>query len=147
MAADIHVANRLGDFWHVTRNTVAASAAGLVMSMFLERGSEGAGWGIGAVAIQAQGVSWFPQIRRILGPMHVVAREAGYAMGVHETGDEIVSLHAVLVGRSVRKMCECRFSKLVILKLPIIAQLFRDIVADRPIVILPIDGTGQRTAL
>ena len=39
------------------------------------------------------------QLRRVFGPVHVVATEAGDAAIIHEALDEVVALHAVLMGR------------------------------------------------
>src|SRR5215472_2174992 len=68
-------------------------------------------------------------------------------MCVHQTGDKIVTLHSILMRRSIRKMCERRFTRFVVLEFPVIAQLLRNIITYWPVVIFPGDGILQRTAL
>ena len=58
------------------------------------------------MAIQAEFVGRFSQLRVIVGAMDVVAVEAGDPAAVHEALDEIIALHAVFVGGAVGKVRE-----------------------------------------
>src|SRR5258708_4185066 len=67
-----------------------------------------------AVTFEAQDAGRLQQVRVILRAVRVVTTEAGDAACVHETGDEIVALHAILVARSVGKMSEGSLAQLVL---------------------------------
>src|SRR5580693_9345086 len=76
-----------------------------------------------------------------------MATEAGDAACIHQTGREIVALHAVLVRRAICKMCEGGLAKLVILKLPEIVEVEAHLKPDRPIVIFSVDRIVEGLAL
>jgi hypothetical protein len=61
-------------------------------------------WAIGgcrAVALQTEDGRRLEKIRIVLRAVDVVATEAGHAMRVHQTGDEIVALHAVSASSAI----------------------------------------------
>ena len=59
-----------------------------------------------AVARETHLARRLAQLRRVGGAVDVVATEAGDAAIVHQALHEIVALHAVLMGGSVREMRE-----------------------------------------
>ncbi len=65
-----------------------------------------------AVAHQAYLVHWLAQHRVILAAMRVMATEAGHASGIHQALHEIISLHPVLVRRTIGKMREGKIAEL-----------------------------------
>jgi len=67
------------------------------------------------VAGQAKSVTSLTDNSRILRTVRIVATETGNAPRVHETLNEIVALHAVLMSSPVGEMCESCFAKLVVL--------------------------------
>ena len=71
--------------------------------------------GIGCWPVSAGGL--------VVGTVRIVASETRDAVRVHQAGDKIVSLHAVLVRRAIREMREGSFAELVIFQLPKIAQI------------------------
>ena len=61
--------------------------------------------------------------------------------------DEIVALHAVLVGGAVREMGERLFAQFVLFQFPEILQIQSDVEPDRPVVVFAVDRIGQRLPL
>src|SRR5690348_8250822 len=62
-------------------------------------------WAIGgcrAVALQTEDGGRLEKIGVVLGAVNVVTTEAGHAVRVHQTGNEIISLHAVSASSAVR---------------------------------------------
>ena len=113
VASDINVIDRRRDLRHMARNAFAASAVPRVVRvLFYARGVRSV-LRIGAMARQAKSVPPLTHNSRILRTVRIVATETGNAPRVHETLNEIVALHAVLVSGPVGEMCESCFSELV----------------------------------
>src|SRR6267143_1418485 len=79
--------------------------------------------------------------------MNIVAREAGDASAVHYALSEVIALHAILMGGAIGEMREGHLTEGVVFELPKIAEVESDAIADRPVVMLPFDGIGQRASL
>src|SRR3984893_4680845 len=79
--------------------------------------------------------------------MNIMASEASNPSAVHEALHEVIALHAILMSGAIGEMREGHFTEGVIFELPKIAEFESDAIADRPVVILPFDGTGQRASL
>ena len=75
--------------------------------------------------------------------MNVMATEAGDAARIHEAGNEVVALHAILVGSPVGEMGECCVAEFVLLQFPEIVQTLAHMEADRPVIRLSCGGSGQ----
>ena len=60
---------------------------------------------------------------------------------------EVIALHAILVSGAIGEMREGRFTEGVVFEPPKIAEVEADAIADRPVVILPFNGIGQRAFL
>src|SRR5271169_4195572 len=76
-----------------------------------------------------------------------MAIEACNSMAIHHTLREVIALHAILVRRAIREMRERGEAGRGFLELPEILQFEPHAVADWPVVVFPLDGTGQRAAL
>lgn len=63
------------------------------------------------------------QLRRVPGPVHVVAAEAGDAAIIHQALGEVVALHAVLMGRRVREVGERGLAEPLLLQSPEIGEV------------------------
>ena len=63
------------------------------------------------------------QLRRVPGPVHVMATETGDAAIIHQALDEVVALHAVLMGRRVGEVGEGGLAELVLLQSPEIGEV------------------------
>ena len=125
----------------------ASRRTGFMMRMLFERRRARPVPRAGAVAVQAKFIGRLAELRVVVRTVHIVAIETGDAAAVHHTLREIVSLHAVLVGRAVGKMRKAQFAQLVLLELPVILQLEPNVIADRPVVIIAFDRIGERAAL
>ena len=99
VGVDIHVRDRLLDLRHVAGDALAARAARLVMRVFGDGGGMRPILRVRPVTREAHLARRLAQLRRVFGPVHVVATEAGDAAIIHEALDEVVALHAVLMGR------------------------------------------------
>jgi len=64
--------------------------------------------------------------------MNIVAREAGDASAVHYALNEVIALHAILVGGAIGEMREGHLTEGVVFELPKIAEVESDAIADRP---------------
>ena len=62
------------------------------------------------MAIEADLVTRFAQLRVVFGAVNVVTTGAGNTAPVHEALDEVVALHAILVGRAVSIVSKCGFA-------------------------------------
>src|SRR5262249_5508785 len=118
VAADVHVGDGLFDARHVARDALAAGAPGLMVRVLFEGRSTRAVGRAGAMAFEADGVRRLDEVGRIGRAVDVVATEAGHAAGIHHAADEIVALHAVLVGGAVGEVGEAGFARLVLLETP-----------------------------
>lgn len=58
------------------------------------------------MTLQTEFVGGLPQLRVIVGAVHIVARCAGHAMAVHHALNEIVALHAVFMRCPIGEMQE-----------------------------------------
>ena len=120
MAANIYVRDSLLDARHVAGYTLAAARAGFVMSMLFESGGVRADRGAWPVTLETEEAGRFQQIGIIVGPVNVVAAKAFYSAGVHQAGDEIVALHAVLMGRAIGEVSKGRLARLMLLQSPVV---------------------------
>jgi hypothetical protein len=68
-----------------------------------------------AVARQAKSVTSLTNNSGIFRAVRIVATETGHASRVHETLNEVIALHPVLVGGPIGEMCERHFAELVFL--------------------------------
>ncbi len=101
----------------------------------------------GAVAVQTNFIERFAQLCVVIRAVDVMTIEAGNAAAVHHALHEIVALHAIFVGGAVREVGEGEFAEIVVFELPVIAEIEPDMIADRPIVVMALDGIGERAAL
>ena len=147
MTSNILVGDRLFDFRHMTGDALAARATRLVMGTRLNCRRVRPGLRIWAMAVEAQRIAGLAHHGDVVPAMRIVTTEAGDAAGIHQTVDEVVSLHAVLVPGPVREMGEGGLAELVLFELPVIRQPLADIEAHRPIVILSRDRILQWLAL
>ena len=89
---------------------------------------------------QTQLACGLDQVGIVARAMNIMAAEAGDAAPIHQALHEIVSLHSILMGCSVREMGEGSLSQFVLFQLPEIFQIHPLMKADRPVVVLPIKG-------
>jgi hypothetical protein len=157
VATDTLVGNRFRDLRHVTSGAFAARTSGFVVRMLLEGHRMGSDLGIGAVAIEAQGIAGLAHHGDVFAPMWVMATEAGdparayirlwtksspcMRFGFMQTEMS----HAR--GPCHPKMAERRFAELVVLKLPVIRKVVAYFEPHRPIVVLSADRIGERLTL
>src|ERR1700693_4169051 len=143
VAPHVDVGNGLLDLGHVASDALVALATRFVMGVFLN------GWRvwpirrIRAMTIQAQNVCRFPQQCIVLRTMSVVTSEAGNAVGIHGAGNEVVALHAILVGGSVGEMRERCFAEFVLFQFPEIVQTLAHLESDGPVISLSRGGSSQ----
>lgn len=147
MGTDIDVGKRLLDFRHVAAYALISGAARFVVGMGLNGGRAGTVGRVRAVALKAQDVGGLQEIRIVFRAVHVMAAEAAHAMGVHQTGNEIIALHPVLMGRAIREVGKRLLAEFMLFQLPEILKGFSGLEANRPIVILSGDGVLERLAL
>ena len=131
---------------HMARDALAALAVGGMLGMELERAAR-ARLQRRAVALQADGVPGQTQVRLVVGPVHVVAGGALHTLQVHLALHVVVALHAVLVRRSFGPMRERRRPQLVFFELPDVGQASAGLVADRPVVVAPLNRIRPRLSL
>ena len=147
VSANFDVSNGGLDLRHVAGDALASWSACLVMGVLLERCGAGAVERHGAVAIETEFVSRLSKLSVVIGAMNIMASEAGDPSAVHQALHEVIALHAILMSGAIGEMREGHFTEGVIFELPKIAEFESDAKADRPVVILPFDGIGQRTSL
>jgi hypothetical protein len=100
-----------------------------------------------AVAVQAELLRRFAELRIILGAVHVMARGAGDPVSVHDALYEVIALHPVLVGGPVGKMGKSCLTQRVVFQLPIFRKMEAGAVANGPVISLAFDLLGERPAL
>ena len=122
VGADLDIGNGRGDSGHMAGDATAASGTFLVMGVFFEGGGAGAVQRKRAVAIEAQLVGGFAELRVVIGTVYVMAAVAGDAAAVHQALDEVITLHAVLVSRAIRVVREACLPERVPFQLPEIPQ-------------------------
>src|SRR5215469_10198947 len=118
-----------------------------MMRMFFERGRVGAIRGCWSMTIQADPVCRLAELRIVLGAMYIVARCAGDPAPVHHTLGKVISLHTILMSRAVGEIIESGLSQRTVLELPVIGQFEPDVIADWPVVVLPLDRLRSRLSL
>lgn len=106
LGADVHIGNRLFDLRHVTGNTFVSGTGGRVMGVRFEGRRPRAIGRVWTVALKTENSSRLDEVRVVFRAMHIVTAKAAHAVGIHLAGNEIVSLHPILVGRAVTKMRE-----------------------------------------
>jgi hypothetical protein len=99
------------------------------------------------VAIQAEFLRRFSELRVIRRAVYVMTGGARHAMLIHDALDEVVTLHSVLVGGSIGEVGERGLAKSVIFKRPIVLEMETDAIADGPVVRFALDLFLQRLAL
>ena len=67
---------------------------------------------------QTQLACGFDQVGIVGRAMNIMAAEAGDAAPIHQALHEIVALHSIFMGCSVREMREGRLAQLVLFQLP-----------------------------
>ena len=122
VSADLDVGNSRGDFRHMACDATAAGGAFFVLGVLFDRGGAGAVQRKWAVAIEAQLVGGFAELRVVIGTVCVMAAEAGDAAAVHQALDEVIALHAVLVCRAIRVVREACLPERELFQLPEIPQ-------------------------
>jgi hypothetical protein len=131
----------------MARNAFAASAVPRVVRvLFYARGVRPV-LRLGAMARQAKNVTPLTHNSRIVRTVRIVATETANPPRVQEALNEIVALHAVLVGGPVGEVRKSCFTKLVFLQPPEVREVQPDMKADGPIVIFSVDGIFQWSAL
>lgn len=118
VASYVHVRHGLLDFRHVTRYTLTARAARLMVRVLLNGAGVGTIWRPWAVAFQAHNVRRFYQQGVITGAVYIMTAGTFHAMRIHHALSEVVTLHPVFMSRSVRKMGEGSFAEFVFFELP-----------------------------
>ena len=76
-----------------------------------------------SMAVKAQHVSGFAQLRVVVRAMHVVTAEARHPAAVHHALHKIISLHAIFVRRALREVREGGLAKRMVFQLPEITQI------------------------
>ena len=147
VAADHNVVNGLSDFRHVAGDALGSRTSSGMVSVLLYTRRMWPILRVRTVARQTKGVALLPYNSRIVVAMWIVATEAGHSARIHETCDEIVPLHSVLMGCSICKVREGCLSKFVFFQLPEVRQLQTDMKAHRPIVVFPVDRVFQGPTL
>lgn len=90
------------DLRHVARNALAAWSAILVVCVLLKaRGVRSVGR-VRAVTVEAEFLRRFAELSVVVGAVGIVASCAGHAVAIHHTLHEVITLHTILVARSVR---------------------------------------------
>ena len=103
---DFHIRYRRLNLWHVAGYAFASRAAVFVVRVFIERGGSRSIGRQRTVAVQTYHFGGFSQLSVIIGAVCIVATEAGHPAPVHDTLDEIVALHPILMSRAFGEMCE-----------------------------------------
>ena len=143
VAPNVHVGDRLFNLRHVASDALVAGGAGFVMRMLLDRWRVRAVGRVRAVTIEAQNIGRLPQERIVLRTMHVMTTEASDAARIHEAGNEVVALHAILVGSPVGEMRERCLAEFVLFQFPEIVQPLAHMEADGPVISLSYCGGNQ----
>ena len=139
VAADVDIGDRLFDLRHVAGDAVAARTAFRMVRVIFDRGRMRAIGRARRVTVETDRCRRLSELGIVLRAVRVMTRRARDAPAIHDALDEIVALHAILVGGAVGKVRERGFAERVRLELPIILQPQSDVVADRPVVRFPVD--------
>lgn len=99
------------------------------------------------MTLEAQCTRRLQQVRGILSSVNVMTAIATDAMRIHRALDEVVSLHSILVARSIGEMCECLLPKFVFFQLPVILQIHPHLKSYRPVIILSAHRIIERLTL
>ncbi len=118
MAANIHVGERLLDLRHMAGNTFAARTAGFMMGVFFDAAGVRTIGRFWAMAFETHDICRLDQQSLVVGPMDVMTTGAFHAAVIHHALNKVVTLHAVLVRRAVRKVRERCLAQLVLLQFP-----------------------------
>ena len=98
------------DLRHMAGNALGSGAAVFMMRVFFEGGGVGSIRGRRAVAVEADLVRGFSQLRVVLRAMHIVAGGTGDSTPVHDALHKVIALHAVLVRGAVGKIVKIWFA-------------------------------------
>src|SRR5579863_7233138 len=79
--------------------------------------------------------------------MHIVATVTTDAASIHDALDVIISLHAVLMRRTVGEMSERLLAEFVVFQFPEILEIPSGTEADRPVIIHAADWVAERLSL
>lgn len=110
VATNVHIGDRLFDPRHVTGDTLIACASNLVVRVFFNGAYVRPVRRSRTVAFEAHDVCRLDQQRVVIGAVDIVATGTFHAARVHHALNKIVSLHAVLMRRTVRKVRERRLA-------------------------------------
>lgn len=135
------------DLRHVTGNTGAALASRPVMGVLFQGGGMRTIWRVGAMAIQANLIDGFSQLRIVAGTVRIVTRGTGDFMPVHDALHKIVTLHSILARGAVGKIVEVGLTECAVLQLPIVSQWLSYRVTNRPVVVFALNRIVQRPSL
>ena len=91
------------------------------------------------MALEADRVHRFQQVSAVFRSVNIVTAITTDAVCIHDTLNEVISLHPVLVSRSIGIMREALLAEFVLFQLPVVLQIHPDLEADRPVVILAVD--------
>src|SRR5262245_24880937 len=86
----------------------------------------------GSMTRQTQLTRGLDQVGIVARAMNIMAAEAGDSAPIHQALHEIVALHSIFMGCSVREMSKRRLAQLVLFQLPEILQVHPLMKADRP---------------
>ena len=109
------------DVRHVAGDAIAAGAVRSVVGVIRNGAFQTCGIAL-VVTSEAQPISLLDQIGLVLITVDLVAIEASDLPVIHVALNEIVTLHAVLVSREVRKLVEVCGAWLQFLKFPVIGK-------------------------
>src|SRR6185437_3432904 len=87
------------------------------------------------------------EVGLVLRAVDLVAVEAADVAVVHDAFREVVALHAIFVRGEVGELVEVGDAGLEIFEAPVVGEALAGDVADGPVVVLAVDGTGERAAL
>ena len=121
VAPHVHIRDGLLDLRHVASDALIAGAACFVMGVFLDRGCMRAIRRTRAVTIEAKNIGRLSQERIVVGTMRIMATETSDAACIHQTGREVIALHAIFVSGTIRKMREGCVAQLMFFQLPEVA--------------------------
>ena len=133
---------------HVAGDTLASRATFFVMGVFFKGSRAGAVRRRWTVTIQTKVVGRLAELCLISRAVRVVTIETGDSAPVHHALHKIVSLHAILVGGSIREVKKiCGRPENMIFQLPVVSELPPYAIANRPIVILALNRVREWLSL
>ena len=89
----------------------------------------------------------FDEVGIVFSAMYVMTTEARHSTPVHQTLNEIITLHSILVSRPVGKVHEVGLAQFVIFEPPKVPQIQALLKTYRPVVVQDIDRIIEGLAL